>query len=607
MERTTTRYFAAWVGAALAALAALVLSSDLTTFDLTTFLALIVIVAAAEFVVVHIDLGRAGAIFTLSEAVITAGLLLVPPIHVVAAAVVAMLIALLPRRVSFDKFLFNVSQLAAATSVAALVMLATPDLGPVVGERAVSTVVLAMAAYAVINTLAFRGLVARIAGRDGVSDFDEQVPLTLASLFGTVAVGIVAAALWGSQPWLIPLLLVPVFAIQVAGRSSLANSTLVGTLRAERDRLDQVVRGASDGILLLDAEATIRVWSPALEDLTGVTSDDAVGHPVARLLTPARRLSDLPVQGRWLIDGADPTHRRHRSQVGWRTPDGQRRDVQEDHTLLFDERGHCTGDVVLLRDVTREAELERLRADFVARISHELRTPLTPIRGFVQLLLRRSDRLTDDQHREALTSVLDRTDRLQEVIEDLLLVTQVERGQLDGVVAPAETAVTDTLTRVIQEVTEREPHRMIDLTVEPGTPTAWADASRLRQAVIALVDNALRYGPVDAPVTVELTSTQDHVTIRVTDHGPGIPTSQRTRIFEQFERLEDPMTMRTGGVGLGLFIARRVTEAMGGSLELERSEPGLTVFALHLRHATTERAAPAGNRADHMPAPHPEP
>lgn len=598
MERTTTRYFAAWVSAAVVALALVVLSSDLAAFDLATLATLVVIIAAAEFVVVHIDLGRAGAIFTLSEAAITAGLLLVAPIHVVAAAALAMLIALLPRRLSVEKILFNVSQFTTATSAAALVMLATPDLGPVVGNRALTTAVLGMTAYAVVNTLAFRGLVSRVAGSEGIADFDEQAPLTLASLFGTVAVGTVAAALWGTQPWLIPVLLVPVIAIQLAGRSSLAKATLVGTLRAERDRLEQVVLGASDGILLLDADATIRVWSPALEELTGIASVDAIGRPVAQLLTPARRLTERPVEGRWLVGDAHPGHRRHRFQARWRAADGNLRDVQEDHALLFDDRGHCTGDVVVLRDVTREAELERLRADFVARISHELRSPLTPIRGFVQLLLRRGDRLTEDQQREALTSVLDRTDRLREVIEDLLLVTQVERGQLDGVVNASATPVAETLVKVVEESTAGEPHRMIDLTLDPAAPDAWADAPRVRQVVGALIDNALRYSSVDDPITVTLEGNDEEVTIRVLDHGPGIPMSQRERIFEQFERLEDPMTMRTGGVGLGLFIARRVTEAMGGTLELEHSERGHTVFALHLRTAASQQPLPSTATSD---------
>lgn len=598
MNTATKRYLAGWSVAGLIALTVLLLSSDLRDVDPMTLVVMIAIITTAELIVVHIDLGRAGAIFTLSEAAIMAGLLLVAPVHVVGAAALAMLIAHLPRRLSFDKIVFNVSQVTTATSIAGIVMLATPDLGPTVGARALATALLAMGAYAAVNALAFRGLVSRVAGREGLADFDEQAPLTLASLLGTVAVGTVAAALWGTQPWLIPLLLVPVFAIQVAARSSLAAASLVSTLRAERDRLDQVVRGASDGILLLDAEATIRVWSPALSELTGITQQDAVGRAAGEVLTPERRQGADTVTGRWVIEDARPDHRQHRFHVRWWLPSGEVRDVQEDHALVFDERGNCTGDVVLLRDVSREAELERLRADFVASISHELRTPLTPIRGYVQLLLQRGDRLSEQQRQDALTSVLARTDRLGELVEDLLLVTQVERGELDGVVTPEPTAIGEVVARVVADAAAREPQRAFDLDDTNDTPLVWADAPRLRQALTSLVDNAVRYSPGGSPVHVSVRPEGHHLTIRVRDYGPGIPAGQRERIFERFQRLEDPLTMRTGGVGLGLFIARRLAEAMRGSLELEDGAPGHTTFVLRLATARPSDGSPPTDALD---------
>ncbi len=581
MDGSAARYVGAWAGAAVVAVAGLVLASEPGRIDPVRLLAILAVITLAELIVVYIDIGRAGAAFTLSEAAITAGLFVVAPLYVVLGSAGGMLLAHLPRRLSADKVVFNVSQVTVATTVAGLIVLATPDLGPVIGERALATVVVAMVAYAAVNTLAFRGLVARIAGTEGVRDFTDQAPLTLASMLGTVAVGIVAAALWESWSFLIPLLLVPVLAIQVAARSSLAAARLVSSLRTERDRLDQVVRGASDGILLLDAEGTVQVWSPALEELTGVTADQAVGADIADLLAEVRR--DPPVRGRWELTGATPDHPHRRAHARWRSAGGEVRDVQEDHALLFDERGHATGDVVLVRDVSREAELERLRADFVSRISHELRTPLTPIRGYVQLLLRRGDRMSLEQRNEALSGVLDGTDRLGEIVEDLLLVTQLERGQLAGIVTATALPVEEVLTRVVAEAGQREPDRRVDLTVSPGTPPAWADPRRLRQALAALLDNALRYSAPDTPVIVTAGRDGNGVRIRVLDQGPGIPAAQRLRIFERFQRLEDPMTMRTSGVGLGLFIARQLVEAMGGRLELEDPRPGHCVFAVHLR------------------------
>lgn len=586
MERAPGRFLALWTTAALAAVAVLLASSDLTRFDLGVLLAAVALVTLAEFVVVYIDVGRAGAAFTLSEAAITGAFLVVAPIHVVAAAAAAMLLAHLPRRLSVDKVLFNVSQVTVATTAAALVIDAMPDLGPVIGQRSIAAVVLGMAVYATVNTLAFRSLVQRIGGKDGLTDLDEQVPLTLASMLGTIAVGIVAAALWVTNAFLIPLLLVPVLAIQVAARSSLAAAELVTSVRAERDRLDQVVQGASDGILLLDAQGTLQLWNPALEALTGIHPDQAIGSPVAELLTDEIRTDSDTVSDRWLLDDPDTVATGDRRITArWRHRSGETREVQEQHTLLFDGRGNVVGDVVLVRDVTREAELERLRADFVARVSHELRTPLTPIRGFIQLLLRRGERITPDQRHDVLTSMLERTDRLGEVIEDLLLVTELERGRLDGVVDPQPVALPELLDQLVTDSRQRSPDRTIDLRLPDPPIHVWADPVRLRQALSAVLDNALRYSPEDRPITISATTNGREATVHVIDAGPGIPPAQRERIFERFQRLEDPLTMRTGGVGLGLFIARQLAEAMGGRLELFDATAGNTDLGLSLRLA----------------------
>jgi len=590
VERAPGRFLALWTTAALAAVAVLLASTELERFDPTVLLATIALVTLAELVVVYIDVGRAGAAFTLSEAALTGAFLVVAPVHVVAAAAAAMLLAHLPRRLSTDKILFNVSQVTVATTAAALTIQAMPDLGPVIGERSIAAVVLGMGVYAVTNTLAFRALVRRIGGQDGLADFDDQVPLTLASMLGTIAVGIVAAALWVTAAFLIPLLLVPVLAIQVAARSSLAASALVGSVRAERDRLDQVVQGASDGILLLDEHGVVQLWNPAVEALTGVAPEQAIGAPIGDVLTDRVRTDAPAVTDRWLLDDPEVVATGHRRIAArWRHLRGDVRDVQEQHTLLYDSRGNVSGDVVLVRDVTRETELERLRADFVARVSHELRTPLTPIRGFIQLLLRRSDRLTADQQHEVLSSMLERTDRLGEVIEDLLLVTELERGRLDGVVDPHPVALTELVTQLIADVRHRTPDRTIDVDLPDMPARVWADPARLRQALTAVLDNALRYSPEGRPITITAETNGQEVTVHVIDQGPGIPASQRDRIFEHFQRLEDPLTMRTGGVGLGLFIARQLTEAMGGRLELYDASPGHTDLGLSL-HVVEETA-----------------
>lgn len=583
-QRPSATYLAGWVIAALAAMALVAWPSDVSSFDPLTAVTVIAVITTAELVVVYIRLGRAVAAFTLSEAAIVAGLLLVDPSYVVLGAAAATLLGHLPRRLSADKILFNVSQVIVCTAAAGVAATSLPPVGPRVAEGRLIAAIVAMLVYATLNTLAFRSLIGRVAGPDGRRSIDEQAPLTLASMFGTVAVGIVAAHLWVTQPILIVLLFAPLLAIQIAARSSLRADMLVSSLRAERDRLEQVVLGASDGILLLDGEAHVQIWSPALERWTGIRSAEAVGRPVDRLLTDDRRRAKDVVRGRWIM--ADDTTRRTRIDAQWQAPGEDVRDVQEEHALLYDTRGACNGDVVLIRDVSRERSLERLRGDFIARVSHELRTPLTPIRGYVHLLLHRSDRMSAEQRQDALQRVLDRTDHLGELIEDLLLVTQLERGHVDAIIDVAAHRLDEVVTTAVSEITGHFDGRPIVSEIDPGTLPAMADPVRVRQVITELLDNAARYSPRDRAIRVALEGDDRHVRINVTDEGPGIPPADEERIFERFQRLGDPLTMQTTGLGVGLYIARQLTIAMHGSLDVSPNPRGGAIFTVTLPAAT---------------------
>ncbi|MDX1660022.1 MAG: HAMP domain-containing sensor histidine kinase, partial [Nitriliruptorales bacterium] len=275
-------------------------------------------------------------------------------------------------------------------------------------------------------------------------------------------------------------------------------------------------------------------------------------------------------------------------------PDGTRRFVRESHTFLFDPRGRCIGDVVLVHDVTRQRELDAMKGDFVARVSHELRTPLTPIRGFAEVLAKRGDDLTADQRSEAAQNIVDRAQRMTALVEDLLLVARLDDGSY-AAVDPVRADLHPVVARTVGRFRAENPNRELHLFVAPGTGEAMADPNRTQQIITNLLDNALRYSPDDTNVEVELRQDGDDVCVVVTDHGPGIPSDKQQAIFERFHRLEDPLRMRTSGVGLGLFISRRLAEAMHGSLTVESTVGEGSRFTLRL--PTAEPASGPGPAA----------
>jgi signal transduction histidine kinase len=240
-----------------------------------------------------------------------------------------------------------------------------------------------------------------------------------------------------------------------------------------------------------------------------------------------------------------------------------------------ERQGSGTSLVVTARDVTAELEAEQMKRDFVATVSHELRTPLTPLKGLLQSL---NNGLVEDSpqaRREYDAIMLRQAERLERLISDLLDVSRIEAGHLSMDAAPVELGA--LLEREIADASHLTAVREVRFE-RPDRPV-WvvADQFRLGQIVTNLLSNAFKYSPEGAPVIVRLTKLEDFAQVSVQDWGEGIAIDDQDRVFERFYRADKGLTQTAGGFGLGLFIARRLAEAMGGGLVLSsRSGEGST-------------------------------
>jgi two-component system phosphate regulon sensor histidine kinase PhoR len=220
-------------------------------------------------------------------------------------------------------------------------------------------------------------------------------------------------------------------------------------------------------------------------------------------------------------------------------------------------------DVVVVRDVTRERRTEEAKADFVANISHELRSPLTPIKGFLLTLLREDRWFAEERRRDWYKLMLGQAERLEALIEDLLDVTRLETevGGLDAAPVDASALVAEVVARHAAE----HPDRVIE-PVAPAGLHVRGSKLRVEQVLGYLLSNALRYAPTDAPIYLELEQAGGEVRFHVRDAGPGIPADEQGRIFERFHRGGYYLTREPGGAGLGLYLSKRLVEAMGGRI-----------------------------------------
>ncbi len=346
-------------------------------------------------------------------------------------------------------------------------------------------------------------------------------------------------------------------ALSTAVGSSVRAGQTLTALTAETAKLQAVVDHATDGIAVVDAGGALLLWSPAAARITGVavTGEAAMPEIVQRVVT-------VPAGSRG-------------TELEYERADGQSLSL---HVTRVDVPGSAAASVITIRDMTRERRAERMKADFIATVSHELRTPITPIRGYADLLRRRWDRMSEEKRAQVLDTIEERANHLTRLVDDLLIAAR----------ASTDTTLTVQMQQmdvveVVQEAARAFPELDGRVTIaESPALLVHADRTRVAQIIGNLVGNAMKYTPAGTPIEISFTA-GDPVEVRVTDHGPGIAADEQDRVFERFYRIEDPLTMRTGGSGLGLHISRELARAMEGDVRLISSPGEGSTFILQLR------------------------
>jgi signal transduction histidine kinase len=248
--------------------------------------------------------------------------------------------------------------------------------------------------------------------------------------------------------------------------------------------------------------------------------------------------------------------------------------------------------MVALRQLRRESELARLRSDFVSGVSHELRTPLAQIRMFAETLLLGRVR-SDDERLRALDIVNRESQRLTHLVDNVLQFSRAERGTMR--IAPEPTR----LDRLLQDLVDcfqplAQARDVRVRLVADGAVTAPVDAGAVRQVVLNLLDNAVKYGPTGQRVTAGLALENGQAVIAVEDEGPGIPPAERTRVWEPYWRLPRDSASAVGGSGIGLAVVKELVQAHGGSVTVTTGTYGGARFVVRFPGATNGVSTPNG-------------
>jgi signal transduction histidine kinase len=252
------------------------------------------------------------------------------------------------------------------------------------------------------------------------------------------------------------------------------------------------------------------------------------------------------------------------------------------------------GTVYAFRDLTESRRLDQLKAEFVATASHELRTPLAAVYGAAQTL-RRHDFALDEAGRERFLSlIVDESERLGRIVNDILLANQLDVGALEvrsEVFDPGE-----LVDRVVEAARTHVPSTIaLQAAPRPSLPPVASDRDRVRQVLTNLLENAIKYSPDGGTIEIGVETMDTKVRFHVKDAGLGIPPEEQGLIFEKFYRLDPQMTRGVGGTGLGLYICNELVSRMGGRIWVEANADKGSAFFFDLpaeEPASAARQAP---------------
>jgi len=341
---------------------------------------------------------------------------------------------------------------------------------------------------------------------------------------------------------------------------------------SQRNQLEAVLSSMLEGVIAVNGEERIISINPAAARWFDINAEKIRG------LSIQEAIRNLPIQ-RFIARALDSREPVQDDIVVFQNGE---RVLNIKSTPLLDIGPEATGMLIVFNDVTQLRRLENMRRDFVANVSHEIKTPLTAIKGFVETLHQGIVENPEEAQR-FLGIVSKHVNRLNSIVEDLLMLAHTEDEGESKALKLEEASLIDIFQNAVQICRPRADQKRIQIEVAAEQAvTAHVDPVLLEQAVVNLLDNAIKYSDPDKTVRLEAGLAPHEILIRVQDHGIGIEKKHLQRLFERFYRVDKARSRALGGTGLGLAIVKHIAQAHGGHVTVESSLGEGSLFTIHL-------------------------
>ena len=346
----------------------------------------------------------------------------------------------------------------------------------------------------------------------------------------------------------------------------------IETITHQRNESEAVLSSMVEGVLAVDADEKVIRLNKAAGKLLEITPGEVEGRPIEEVV----RNSHLREFIERTLSGIE--------NVETDLTIGNQNEIflQAHGAVLKDMQEKSIGAVIVLNDVTRLRRLETVRKDFVANVSHELKTPITLIKGFVETL--QQGALENREAAERFLNIMSKqVERLNAIIEDLLSLSRLEQDSGKSTIDMGKTPVLQILESAIRDCERKALDKNTSIQLNcPNELEVFANSPLLNQAVLNLVDNALKYSEPGGKIEVEALATDTEIVIAVQDWGCGIDSTHLSRLFERFYRVDQARSRQLGGTGLGLAIVKHIAQEHRGSVSVDSTLGKGSRFSIHL-------------------------
>lgn len=373
------------------------------------------------------------------------------------------------------------------------------------------------------------------------------------------------------------------FADQVA--IAVRNAQLYEEVWSDNVLLDAIINSSANGIMILDTSCRILKINRSLGRMTGWSPEDAIDRPCREVLKlrtrngdedlcarecPLEKLAEeLPADGKLSVEGV--------IQNELAVPPIT---VEVTYTPLYNRRGDIISVVANVDDITRFRAAEELKSTFISVVSHELKTPVALIKGYADTLRREDAQWDDKTMRESLGIIVEESDHLNHLINNLLEASRIQAGGLT--LRPNHFQLPPVVEKLVAGFRLQTNTHQFEIDFPDDFPLVYGDEERMKEVLSNLLGNAVKYSPDGGLISVGGRADGKWVTVYVADNGVGISPNERENIFDRFYRVENRLSRRTQGTGLGLYLSRAIVEAHGGRIWVESMPEKGSIFIFTL-------------------------